>query len=225
MNCIEARKRIDELLDGDLTAAEELELRRHLQACSACARHEQGLRSVAREAAGLPEAIEPPTDLWHGIDRRIDGGGAEPSSARPVRSGLRRQVLVAASLFVVLTAAAIVTWRDLRGPDADRTASPVADTRPAASPAPTVGYGEAEEAFRRASRDLRALLAERRSNLPPRTAAAIDRDLALTDEAIDAITAELRKNPGSHELNRLLRAQYQRQLHLLQRVTEGATRL
>ncbi len=227
MNCIEARAKIQVLLDGELSSRERRELGAHLVGCAACARHERSLDAMAETAAALPASIEPPRDLWPEIDRRIDALEHERSAPATTRRPLRpwMQVAAAAVLFASLTGGGLLLLRRVTGvePSAPQGSRPTVVSADRSTT--TREITEAERAFGEVKRRLYAALEDRRDTLSPETAASVDRNLRMIEQAIAEIGSALKRDPASPELKRMLIAARQREIALLRHVTQRTPRL
>jgi len=167
-------------------------------------------------ARSLPASVVPLADLWPAIERRL----ATRSAGRGPRLDWRMLAVAAA-----LALAFVVAGLALRPGPAPVGGPPIEARAPADAPALAAGtanpprFGAAEEALIRTKQQLRLVLAERRPDMSPRTAAVVDRNLAVIEEAIDEIRGALENDPTNPQLNRMLLAAHQRELALLQRVT------
>jgi hypothetical protein len=214
MNCGDVKLRIDDLLDGRLSAAEAREVEGHLECCPHCAAEVVEAAGLAARIAGLPRALEPERDLWPRIAARLD-------EARVVRGRFgRRELAVAAS---ILLAAAAVIGAYLAGRQQALTASALA---PAAAPA--TGAIEAENLlasfgalgvldYATTRRALLEVLEQRREQLAPETFELVMANLELIEESMTRIAAALGADPGNELLQRQLVAAYRRQVDLLER--------
>jgi hypothetical protein len=84
---------------------------------------------------------------------------------------------------------------------------------------------DAERAFIEAKRELRAVLEERRDSLSPATAAMIDHNLEIIEQAISEISVALERDPSNRQRNQMLMTAHRREINLLRRVTHQAARL
>lgn len=100
MNGHLSEERLNGFVDGTLPVAERAEVERHLVACAACRAEIEELRALLRNAGALPKRIEPPRDLWAGIESRI----AVRPSARPP---FHLWALAAAAVLIVGLGAAL----------------------------------------------------------------------------------------------------------------------
>lgn len=129
MNCDSFIERLDAWLDGELSAADVGALEAHAMACADCKRELAGARRLQERALALPRAIEPPRELWTGIERRIATHGARRSHARTAFGALAAGVLLAAVFFGGMLADRAMQ-RETRVPMADaspRTVLPSTD--------------------------------------------------------------------------------------------------
>ena len=71
MNCTEVQLLLNDVLDGTLPLGQQKSVELHLKDCAACRQELAALRSVLDKASALPVSIDPPRDLWEGIDARL----------------------------------------------------------------------------------------------------------------------------------------------------------
>jgi len=71
MNCEKIESRLHDYVDGPMSAAEKLDIERHLATCVNCRGEVEFLNSLRQQVAALPASIEPPRDLWPEIADRI----------------------------------------------------------------------------------------------------------------------------------------------------------
>ena len=220
MNCAEIASRLDELAEHRLDPALRAAAEEHLRHCPACRREVDGMRRLLAETQSLPASVEPLEDLWPSIEARL-----APHTALGAKRFDWRTLAVAATLAAALVTAGIALRPRVSDPGGERAAadgpSPAA-TIPAAETASTSAqpFDAAEQALLETKQRLREALAERRSTLSPATAAVVDRNLEMIEEAIEEIRVALEKDPANPQLNRMLLAAHQRELSLLQRVTQ-----
>lgn len=197
MNCEEIRERLDAFVGDEIALEERAGVAAHLVACAACRAEAEAWGGLFNRTAALPRSIEPPRDLWAGIDAALD----EPAPlALPLRRRLRLPVpaLVAAALALVVLTASLTTLflresdtamaRKLKGMGATPAGAPAADF-------------------------LQALEAQ---NLPPETMAIVQRNLAVIDVAIAELEAALERDPDNEELVRMLVSTHRKRADLLQ---------
>ena len=87
---------LQDYLDGTLPADEERAVGRHLESCRACYQEKERLQTLFAELATLPRSLEPPADLWEGIEAQIRAPvpqasptASQASPDRPKRRWLR----------------------------------------------------------------------------------------------------------------------------------------
>jgi len=220
MNCDEFKLRIDDLLDGRLSAAEAREAEVHLERCPDCAAELAETVGLAARIAELPRTLEPERDPWPGIAARL----AEDRVARG-RFG-RRELAVAAS---ILLAAAAVIGAYLIGRQQALTAS-----APAAAPAAGAVEAEALLAsfdalgvldYATTRQALLEVLERRREQLAPETFALVMANLELIEESMARIATALGADPGNELLQRQLVTAYRRQVDLLERAARLPSRV
>ncbi|MCI0330307.1 MAG: zf-HC2 domain-containing protein [candidate division Zixibacteria bacterium] len=71
MNCQEIEVRLNDHLDGILSASENAEVERHLESCLNCKEELLRLRNLMAETAALPKEMIPARDLWPKVAGRI----------------------------------------------------------------------------------------------------------------------------------------------------------
>lgn len=215
MNCAEFENRIDAFVDGELDETARLDVERHLEGCDACRAAVEELRGLLREAGALPRAIEPPRDLFSAVrsaaSRRVAPGSA-PGAGSPGRAWLGWAGL-AASLLILLAAAALFL-----GPWEVRAPATAEGVLPAASFA-TSRYLAAEDEYLRATEQLLAALEERRAELPPETAAVVERNLQIIDAAIADVKKALDADPGDARNGEFLTVLHRQKIQLLWRAS------
>jgi hypothetical protein len=222
-------EKLSEYIDGELSASEQARIEAHLSTCAECAGLVNDLRAVVAAARGVGE--EPPAwDLWPAIAQQLEPRSQGPRVvAIESRRGSRRfsfsiPQLVAASLAVALLSAGAV-WMAIR--DGGTTFGPSAG--PGGSVAPITGVsdpgGAAPQGFAEyeaAVADLERLLDEIADDIDPEARRAIDRNLAIIDQAIQQTRGALEADPNDEYLNTHLASTMQRKIDVLQEATRLA---
>ncbi len=210
MRCEWVRDRIDDYVDGELRRSEALLVRDHFESCPECELKAARLLRLLERVAGLPHRIEPTTDLWPSIARKLE--------RRPLAlPGGRRLLAVAAAL--LLAVAAVVV---LRGNLGRPPRSALGTSRPVTVLVPGTALAEvasAEASFGDARDRLLAVLQTRPGALQPQTVATVQKNLRVIDHAISQITAALEQDPNNVDLAHQLVASYQLEISLLERAT------
>lgn len=143
-------------------------------------------------ASRLPKRIEPPRDLWPGIEARIVARAAK-------RRWLRWSVPLAAAATLVI---AFAIYR-LLPPS-------TAPYRPAEQ-----GWVTAQADYEQAAAELSQTLAAERGRLRPETVTVIERNLRIINAAIAESRAALARDPGNAELRHLFAAAFRQKVELL----------
>jgi hypothetical protein len=154
----------------------------------------------------LPHEIEPPRDLWQGIEARLD----RPARRRPWLTGL--------ALAASLTLAVALVWQ-LRAPPAP--APTVVATVATPEPAPTT----AQPDLALVQREADAMTREYRAALREFAGAPMPEPLAPALATLDASAVEIRaaidRDPEAVFLLDRLRSTYARRISLTQRAATG----
>jgi len=202
MTCDDFRDRVDDFVAGRLSEPERAALSHHVERCESCAADLAAVRALATPLAAVPRSVEPSRDLWPSVEARI---GA--------RRSRRRAALLAAAAVVLMAlssaATALLLQRDARNPAV------------ATAPLPPAAF---EAAYVRRAGVLADLVEQDRALLAPATIATLERNLAVIDRAIEESRAALAADPGSRELETLLRTTHEQKVELLERVTRLAAR-
>lgn len=135
----------------------------------------------------LPAGIEPPRDLWPGIERRLP----------PRRRGLPRWLPLAAALVLLLLGSGLL--RRL-----------TRESAPKPTPVATAAPGVAAEAA------LLASLEGDAASLAPETIATLRRNLAIIDTALAESRRALAADPGNGDMQALFRLVQRQRTTLLQ---------
>ena len=206
MTCHDAQDRLDDYVDGSLSEADFQQMELHLAGCAACREEEGALRALLAEAAALPPILEPVRDLWPEIAARI-------AAPRP-RLLLRPWPMLAVAAALLLGLAAVLLRPSM--PSEPRSAGGVSTLVPAA--ASSDDLLPAEIGYARATTELLSVLHGRRERLSPDTLKVVDENLEIIDQALDQVREALRKDPGNHQLSRMLAATHQRKVDVLRNV-------
>jgi hypothetical protein len=219
-------KRLDEYVDGALSAAEARRVEDHVEGCADCREALARLGRLLDAATALRErTVMPKQDLWPGILRRVEEerAGVRPEAAP---SPPRRRPFVLSALLgslarafahrpLVWSAGAIVVMAALfmfviqgRGP---MPASPALIT--------VAGLTTLESETARARGDFESALRQRGGDLPGGAGSEFERNLQILDQAIADSRAAVERDPRNQGLVKSLLAVYQKQLTLLRWAT------
>jgi anti-sigma factor RsiW len=236
-------ERLNDYVDGLLSAAETAEIEMHLAHSSEARDTVEFLRALRERSAGLPRSMEPERDLWPGIRESmapaplasVDGAaemagnrGHAPGHltrppARPARragwSGLDRYQwasLAAAAMVLVAVSSSITAW--VVGVPGGGS-SPMS---PPAAVASATGVALSDmpavpAAYVVEIEQLLWVLDENRDRLDPDTVTTIETNLRVIDRAIRSAREAIVDDPQNPGLTRMLTSNYRHKLQLLQR--------
>lgn len=236
-----SEERLNDYVDGLLSADETRQVERRLAECSEARSTVRFLRSLREEASTLPTSIEPGRDLWPTIQSRLAPAPLvaldETDTKEPGRPADRRgnaagwlpslrapqwAALASAAMLLVVASSGLTAW--MLG------AQGVAVTGGANEP---TEFGDVVPAAGGALDDLRPVQAEyaveieqllwalheNRDTLDPDTVSTIETNLRVIDRAIRKSREALEEDPESSGLVRMLTSNYRRKLELLQRAS------
>lgn len=232
--------RLNDCVDGRLSAADEADVREHLAECRDCRSAVDALRALGAGTRALPPAIEPPPGLWQDVAATIAAGGArtgKPLSSRPpdsppvvpVRPGPSRRWLAAAAVVLMALSSgitALVLRRDGVAPvPVVATGTPAVLTPVAAggtAPVVPASFAATEAAYLDSLAELHAAFVAQRHALAPTTIAVVERSLLTIDAAIAEARAALVADPANQALAELLSTSYRQKVELLRRAAESS---
>jgi anti-sigma factor RsiW len=219
---------LNDYVDGSLGPVERHGVDQHLAACAACRQLVEDLRDILKTAGEL-ELREPPVRAWSRLERAIkleDANGVarrlQPSgaSAGPAQAAHYRTYLTWLAAAAALVLATVVGMR---------YTPQTTGTRPDAAPAAgaTIAAGDAaqsietelrqaESHYENAIKGLEAIANSEQSALDPRTAATLQKNLAVIDQAIGESRAAVRAQPASEPAQQSLIEGFKTKIGLLQ---------
>ena len=200
MMCGDREAQLNEYVDGTLAADARALVEAHLAQCAGCREAVAELRGLVDGARGLPRTIEPGSDLWTGIARRI--------GKRETGNGKRwwRGALAAAATLVI----GFALYRLL--PPSTVLSRPEGR-----------GWVAVQAEYQQATDELTRTLATERDRLAPATRALLERNLGVIDAAIRKSRDALARDPGNVELRGLFAAAARQKVELLRWATRAAT--
>jgi anti-sigma factor RsiW len=218
---------IHDYVDDALDARARLEVERHLEECDDCRGLVSDLAEIRRAAASL-DLREPPARAWSRLERAIRLE-VRPT-APPAASVASRLVWFGAAAALVL--ATLVGLRVVRQPGtpglpgADVT-NGVSSSREAATTPAGAGAGVSAEAveaelraaeshYDKAIKGLEQIASTEQNSLDPKTAATLQKNLAVIDQAISESRAAVRSQPSSEPAVNSLMDNFKTKLALLQ---------
>ena len=216
---------LHEYLDGELDAARDGAVARHVEQCDSCRATWLRMRQLRQRLAALPRELAPPADALHHIHQAIVATDAPAPMIAPARTvRWRPATLAAAALLLIALSSALTAVLVLRyGP----ARGVVQDDGAAASPsAELVALNAMEGSYNKSITELERALREYEHALAPETVRLIRTNLAIVDRALSEARAALHADPANEALVELLRASYERKLDVLRSASSyAATRL
>ncbi|MBI3400436.1 MAG: zf-HC2 domain-containing protein [Acidobacteria bacterium] len=208
---------IHDYVDDALDAGARAELDRHLESCAACRLLVDDLREIHGVASSL-DLHEPPSRAWSRIERAIR---MEPAANRaasgPAEAG--RQATARYAWLAAAAALVIATGVGLRFYPTSRPGAPADKTAPATSEAAQsveAELREAESHYEKAIKGLEQITRSEQNTLDPRTAATLQKNLAVIDQAISESRAALHVQPDSEPAQQSLLDSFKSKIALLQ---------
>ena len=229
---------LNEYVDGSLGPAERPDVERHLAACAACRQTVDDLQEILR-ATGELELREPPVRAWSRLERAIrmerehatpatrrlplDGArGRQPSGTvkGPAQAGHYRTyaIWLAAAAALVLATTVGVRYMPARPTDPPAPTAGASASITAGEAAQSIEdeLRQAEVHYEKAIKGLEVIANSEQSELDPRTAATLQRNLAVIDQAISESRAAVRAQPASEPAQQSLIDGFKTKIGLLQ---------
>lgn len=235
MDCRDVRPALSELVDGIIARDVRPEVEAHLQGCSACRALLADLRRTREAARALPK-MAAPESLWPKVQagfaaesgrpqRAADAAGVGATGEKPApRTGILAFVprrtgllagLAAAAVFVIAVSAGLYLT--------SRRAAVPAGGAPGAAPAAAAGQNMSVEAeldladqhYQKAIAALEQEAKAGQGALDPQTAAVLQKNMGVVDQAIRESRAALRSEPTSEAAQSTLFEALQRKVGLL----------
>jgi len=197
---------LNDYVDDALGRVEHEDVERHLTTCGECRQTVDDLRELGRRVA-LLEPMQPPSQAWRRIERELE---RDIRSAAPQRSASRYVVALAAAAILVL---ATVVGLRLASPGR-RAPTSALGTPDAQSIASELAL--AEEHYQKAISGLEQIANAEKGALDPRTAATLQKNLAVIDQAIGESRAALQTQPNSEPAQQSLLESFKTKIGLLQ---------
>ncbi|MCU1383889.1 MAG: putative transrane transcriptional regulator (anti-sigma factor) [Acidobacteria bacterium] len=215
----------NDYVDGTLGPDARAEIDRHLAACAPCRQLVEDLRDILAATRGL-DVREPPVRAWSRLERAIalePHGATDRVASRPIAgTGARSTWMIGLAAAAALLLATVVGLR-YAPPRQGAGAAATAATAPGA----TVDTGQAvqsietelrqaESHYENAIKGLEAIANTEQSDLDPRTAATLQKNLAVIDQAISESRAAVRSQPASEPAQQSLIDGFKTKIGLLQ---------
>jgi len=218
---------INRYVEDALGAAERAEVEQHLAACDDCRQLAADLAEI-RRVAGALDVREAPARVWSRVERAIQlerQHASDAATGQPVRQEWpwkTAALLAAAALLVVATAVGLrsgILTRHPAGKD-DAKVATTDGTAPAAGSVPAdvveAELRAAESHYDRAIKGLEQIANTEQGALDPKTAATLQKNLAVIDQAISESRAAVRAQPTSEPAVNSLMENFKTKLALLQ---------
>jgi anti-sigma factor RsiW len=220
---------LNDYVDGSLGPVERHGVDQHLAACAACRRSVEDLRDILRTAGEL-ELREPPVRAWSRLERAIKmeqehaapvARRLQPSGAGPAKAGHYRKYAtwLAAAAALVLATAVGLRYAPSRTPGVRPDAASGTGASVSAGEAVQsieTELRQAESHYENAIKGLEAIASSEQSELDPRTAATLQKNLAVIDQAISESRAAVRSQPASEPAQQSLIEGFKTKIGLLQ---------
>ncbi len=219
MACDRYRDAIQELTDGTLGPIRKAELELHLDQCEGCRALAEDLARIRDLAASL-DPLAPPDRAWFQIAGRLRQEG-RIAAAPPVvaRRGYRAAVLaIAAALVLAVGASLLMLMPRFRTQPAPSAASTTQGNATAAEAVESVEaeFQLAEQHYQNAINKLDQIVKADRNAIDPQTAAALQKNQQVIDQAIAESRAALRTEPQNTAAQASLFDALKRKVALLQ---------
>jgi len=196
---------LNDYVDDGLTAAARADVRDHLASCGECQAVVDGLRAVQSAASRLP-LLQPRREAWPRVERSLR---ASVPAGRPIPWAA--WLAVAASLLVAVALGFQI---------ASRRPQPASSTADAGTEATAQSIEaelrQAEEHYQKAISGLEQIKNDGKGSLDPQTAATIEKNLSVVDQAISESRAALKVQPTSEPAQASLLESFKAKISLLQ---------
>lgn len=224
MACTRYLDSIHELVDGTIGPIRRADLEAHLASCEDCRALAADLQKI-RDAAPQLDDVTVPDGVWLQIAGRLRQAGRIEEQAPAVRARTMPRTLLAlaAGLIIVIGASlALLVPRVARSP---APASPPQATAPVqAGNAPTAEsvqavqseVAQAQQQMETAIAHMEQIAKANQQALDPKTAATLEKNLGIIDQAIAETRTAVKSDPGSVAANRTLFEALKQKVTLLQ---------
>src|SRR5579871_5122670 len=220
--------RLNDFVEDTIGAAERHEVEQHLAGCADCRALVDALRAIRATAATL-NPRDPPGRAWPRLERAIRFE-REPDLAHDAQqiSSLPRSLRVPRAAWTWLAAAAAILVAVIVGlryrpaglapaaTNAPQTAASAAPSADASAQSVEAELREAETHYENAIRGLEQITNAEKSALDTQTAATLQKNLAVIDQAISESRAAVRAQPASQPAQDSLLESFKAKLALLQ---------
>jgi anti-sigma factor RsiW len=207
--------------DATLDPGERAEVERHLGACAACRSLVEDLRAIVNAASTI-EFRDPPVRAWARIERAIE---LETANDGPAKAGHHRWRWLAAAAVLVTAVGLTIGRSQFRSTMTERPTASAGGPATAAPDAAASGANadvlesemrQAEQHYEKAIKGLEQIAKDDQGALDGRTAATLQKNLAVIDQAIGESRAAVRSQPASEPAQQSLIENFKTKLSLLE---------
>jgi len=227
------RESIQELIDGTIGAIRRAELERHLDECAECRSFLADMEAL-RQTAGALDQLQPPDGVWLQIAGRLRQEGRVQLPPAPSGRSPRYAMLAIAATLVLAVGGSIVAllthYRSSTATPPAAAATTATSAAPAANANADVGLESVEAEFRLAEQHYQNAIAKLEqaarldqaasgtsgNTLDPQTAAMLQKNLQVIDQAIAESRDAVRSEPLSAAARDSLFDALKRKVALLQ---------
>jgi len=221
MACTRYLNSIQERVDGTIGAIRRAELEMHLDTCAECRGLFEDLQRIHDAASELP-ALEPPDHAWLQIAGRLRLEGRITSDAAAARASGRPYLAwlaIAAALIVAAGSALLLVvprGTSVSPPQAAASSPAAGDAAPGAAVDAVNAVEAAQAQFEKAIEDLEKVARANQQALDPGTAATIEKNLGIIDQAIADNRVAVKAEPASVAARETLFEALRQKVSLLQ---------
>jgi Putative zinc-finger len=202
MNCNEYKDAIAEFVDGALDAAGQRALERHVEGCAACRALVADLKSIQAAAFTL-DRREPPAAIWDAIRARVAAEPRPDDRGRLLAWPRTRQAwgvwLAAAAALILATVVSIYSLLREQRPQGPSSAGAAVSDSAGSVASIQAEFQAAEEHYNKAIAGLEQIAKSESGELDPQTAAVLQKNLQVIDQAISDSRAALTAQPASSD--------------------------
>jgi anti-sigma factor ChrR (cupin superfamily) len=199
--------------DGSLDPKRMAAATAHMTDCAECREDVARLHGLVARMKHATAGTHAPDDLWPEIRARIEREKVVHLPGAAHASSSRTRWIVVSALAAALVA---IGWLSLRrAPSAERR-------DPQSLAIELTAVSDSLNRYQEQIADLQSDLQLSRAFMRTETAAAIDHDLAICDQAIAELNEAAKRAPNNLEIRQLLAASYRRKLDVLKRVDNAS---
>jgi tetratricopeptide (TPR) repeat protein len=229
MQCAQYREWTLVLMAGTLGSIRRAELERHLDECAECRAFAADLGKIHDATASL-EPLAPPDGVWLQLaGRLLQEGRVSRPAARPVAPARHVALLaIAAALVLAVGASIVMLLPEFRSNNPSQPPGQSGSPQ-AGNPTPDIGVQSVETEFRLAEQHYQNAIAkleqaarldqasaDQNAAIDPQTAAMLQKNLQVIDQAIAESRSALRSEPQSSPARDSLFDALRRKVGLLQ---------